>query len=115
MREVFHLKRTMVVCFVLSLACVAYGQEPINHAVIQPTVNQPNVSQPSVSQAGGGVLQVYQPFVYQPMANIPHQRTQPQVVETTARTCAQPAARVQLQPEIHQPKPCTSCGARPVE
>lgn len=44
------MQRTTLVLAVLFLASLAFGQEPANHAVNQPSVSQGGVIQPSVAQ-----------------------------------------------------------------
>ncbi len=93
------MKPTTLVLSVLFLACVAYGQEPINHAVVQPTVSQPMATQPGVVPSDIPHLPaLYQPFVFQPMANIPHQAQQPLVREVNVPESLRPVNATVVQP-----------------
>jgi hypothetical protein len=110
------LKLTIVVCAVLFLTCAAYCQEPLNHAVTQPVARQVVESQTVVVQSGVGEHVVIQPFVFQPMTNIPHQRAQATVIEPTpvqpqTRVTASPAEPSVHQPVAHQPATC-GCGTK---
>lgn len=93
------MKLTTLVLSVIFLACVSYGQEPINHAVVQPTVSQPMALQPGVVQPDIPYLpQLIQPFVFQPMPNIPHQALQPSLRQVNVPESLRPVSATVVQP-----------------
>jgi hypothetical protein len=107
------VKFTTLMLSMILLVCVAYGQEPVNHAVLQPTVSQPMATQPSVSQPGNAsISEVYQPFVFQPMANIPHHAHQAAVVLIDASQPGQPVRTTVRQTSAADAPSCT-CTSRP--
>lgn len=102
------MKLTTLVLFVIFLACVAYGQEPINHAVVQPTVSQPMALQPGVVQPESPYQPAtIQPFVFQPMPNIPHQAQQPLLRQVNVPESLRPVSSTVLQPS---PEDAPRCG-----
>jgi hypothetical protein len=101
------MKLTTLVLSVLFLACVAYGQEPINHAVVQPTVYQPMATQPGVVPPETPHLPaLYQPFVFQPMANLPHQAQQASVRQLNVPESLRPMNATAVQPTPNDAPVC---------
>jgi|NGEPerStandDraft_6_1074524.scaffolds.fasta_scaffold19646_2 hypothetical protein len=102
------MKLTTLVFSLFFVACVAYGQEPINHAVVQPTVSQPMATQPGVAPSDIPHLPALnQPFVFQPMANIPHQAQQPSPRQVNVPESLRPVSATVVQPT---PGDAPGCG-----
>lgn len=92
---------------VLLFATAAWSQEPVNHAVVQPTVNQPAALQPGVINISSVVQlvppQPEVPYLSEPVIRPPQQ---PPILPKPPLTIKAPRM-----PENHQPTVC-GCNTR---